>query len=301
MVIRTNQPQMLSRPMSRQAFRPGEWNGVRVGGGNRTYIQNNFYGECHSYRGWDSGAWAAYEQPCCDCDQGNSSNSSNKVGVLGWVGLGVGALGGILGCIFGSKAKETSERGGVEEPDQPLQPKVPAQQDEVDELDGKDQPVQPAKTSQSQQVVAPKPQVVAEQPKTAKDIAIAKQKADAQAINNFDWNSGFETSVRDVKDDDTNATEAILGKVNVTDKDYKKGSAPKTFTITDTGGVYTFEKVETKDGTVKYKCTNQTSVGNKTAFTKGNVYTCEILNGKPVFKQHSWDEGGGKGLFASNQ
>ena len=53
MGIRFNNPQRLDRPMSRQAFRPGQWNGVRVGGGN-TYIQNNFYGMQTSYRGWNN-------------------------------------------------------------------------------------------------------------------------------------------------------------------------------------------------------------------------------------------------------
>lgn len=153
------QPTQLNRPMSRQAFRPGQWNGVRVGGGT-TYIQNNFYGTQRNHRGWDDNAWANYDR--CEC------NNNSKPGVLGWIGAGIGALGAImggLGEIFGGKKNKVSEKGG-EEPEVANEPKTQKAPEVKD---------------------APE---VAEEEEIPEDEPLIKDDMDATAMDEVDANTG---------------------------------------------------------------------------------------------------------------
>lgn len=261
----TNQPRQIQKPMCRQAFRPGQWDTMKIGARSNTYIQNNFYGAQTSYRGWGD-AWASY-------DYGQPSQNSSKPGVLGWIGLGLGALGGILGGILGNKkSTEEPEQGALESK---TEPKVQPEK------------VQPKKVEQEK--VEPE------------EVEPEDDKKDP-TVDNYDWNTNFSTYAMDEEDaNGKSPTEDISGSIKVTEKG-EDGKAPQKFTLSDSrgGNTYTFEKIKTADGSVKYKCTGAT--GNKnTTYTKGNVYDCELKNGKPVLIQKQGTEGWGMGLDRANR
>ena len=90
-------PRASYKPLGRQPFRPGQWQGARIGGNHTTYIQNNFFG---SYSTGMSGF--NYGNYNCNHDDGGMSK-----GMKWLLGLGAGAtlLGGIL-KLFGVGGKE---------------------------------------------------------------------------------------------------------------------------------------------------------------------------------------------------
>lgn len=281
-----NQPRQIQRPMCRQAFRPGQWDGVKVGARHITNIQNNFYGADVSYRGWGD-AWAGY-------DYGQAvPQDSGKMGVLGWIGLGLGALGGILGGIFGGK-KETAapEEKGAPEADAALKAQLAQQQQTLDDLQAQIDALKNGKKPDDVEGGDPPTEEV-----EGGDPPAEAPKEDAtNPIDEFDWGAdGFTTDCRDVDANGKDKTPPIMGRVKVTEAGGDK-KAPKTFTITTaSGNTYTFTKVESQTGDkIQYKCTQETTRnGAKTEFTKGNVYTCEMNGEKPVLRQHEGDAGSG--------
>jgi len=277
-IIGRNQPKQIQRPMCRQAFRPGQWDSPKFGARSVTNIQNNFYGPQTNYRNWGD-AWAGYDyyqQP-----QLQPQSESAKPGVLGWVGLAVGAAGGILGAILGNKkdSKALEEKGGDEPTVQVRESKVQVEPEPKDDTKVESEPKDDTK--------------VETEPKDDTKVEEDPNKD----INEFNW-SNFSTDCRDVDANGNDKTLPIIGKVKVTESGGDK-KAPKTFTITTANGnTYTFTKVESGDNDnkkVQYKCTQCiTKGGATTEFTKGNIYTCEMQNGKPVLRQHDGDKGSGK-------
>lgn len=101
----------LNRPLNRQPFRPGQWQGARIGTKHTTYIQNNFFGS--SYGNYSNyGTYGGY----CNHDSGMSKGMKWMLGL----GLGTTLLGGIL-KMFGVGGKD--EAGAVDDKsDEPTKP-----------------------------------------------------------------------------------------------------------------------------------------------------------------------------------
>lgn len=277
-----NTPREIQRPMSRQSFRPGQWNGVQLGSRNTTYIQNNFYGPQTNYRGWGD-AWAGYEyrEPCCQPEQ--------KMGWMDWVGFGTTVVGSLLNLFgVGKKpdAKAETELGGPA-PQTTRQPSVQSRQNPdnataVDPADKKDDTAVEPEDKKEDTAVEPE-----------------EKKDDPEpTVDNFNWNSGFSTYAMDEAVNGKSPTEEISGKIKVQDKG-EEGKAPKKFTLTDGNNTYSFEKIENANGSISYKCTGCTGGKTKT-YTQGNVYECRLVNGKPVLIQPKDEDGWGKGLDRSN-
>ncbi len=100
MSIGITTPRASYKPLGRQPFRPGQWQGYKAGSSHTTYIQNNFFGNSYS-----SGMNYGY-------NYGNYSNNDAGLskGMKWLLGIGVGTtlLGGIL-KLFGVGAdKDTA-------------------------------------------------------------------------------------------------------------------------------------------------------------------------------------------------
>ncbi len=261
MGIRFNNPQRLDRPMSRQAFRPGQWNGVRVGGGN-TYIQNNFYGMQTSYRGWNNNAWAAY-------DYSVPQSCNDGISTIGKIGLGAAILGKLMDVFgLGNKDKTPEEVPAEQGARQPEDPNTPLTTQET-------------RTPQSQEppaTVAPPPTDPKERPEQE------------ETPTGFDWNSDFTI----VAQDEGNPTQPIQGKVKV-DGEVKQGETPQSFTITDNGGTYKFVATGDKrsDGKPIYECVEGPG---GTKYTKGNQYALTSDGGTPQLIQYKDMAGWGTGV-----
>lgn len=127
------QPRASYRPLGRQPFRPGQWQGFRGVSKNTTYIQNNFFGgsynsgmnynSCFSYGNYNN-----YGNYGCNCGGG-----SNKF--LNWMlGIGVGTtlLGGILN-LFGIGTKNNPQQITGEDPNAKVRRHEDPQRDKVEE------------------------------------------------------------------------------------------------------------------------------------------------------------------------
>ena len=109
-----------------------------------------------------------------------------------------------------------------------------------------------------------------------------------------DWNSEATVSDKGGKV----VTRDIKGKMKVGQK--TDGKLPKTFTISDSSGTFSFKLVGTDNATGKpvYQCT---SGPNGAAYTQGNNYVMQDMkNGKPVFEQPQRYFGSGESLRQSN-
>lgn len=93
-------PRASYKPLGRQPFRPGQWQGARIGGKHTTYIQNNFFGSYST--GMNSFNYGNYT---CHHDDGDLSKGAKWI-----LGLGIGGtiLGGIL-KLFGAGGKEPTK------------------------------------------------------------------------------------------------------------------------------------------------------------------------------------------------
>lgn len=266
-----NTPQQLKKPMSRQAFRPGQWGAIQANK-NITYnITNNFImdGCCSKNCSSTNAAWDKYESP--------ELNTMQKIG------LGAGILGKVLDSL-GIGKKKDSVKNDTETPK--AAPKTtPKPEPEVKApKDNNDQTVQ-----QNQEVKqVPKQQ---EAPKVVEPT-----------IDTYEWSDGEEIIAMDDLNPQTgkSPTEPIKGKVGNIEND-GDNKLPRKFTVTEGGHTYTFEKTTNSDtGKPQYKCTGRTgSDGNKT-YATGNLYECHLINGKPQLIQTSSMEGWGSGLDSFN-
>lgn len=85
-------PRASYKPLGRQPFRPGQWQGYKAGSSHTTYIQNNFFGSSYN-----SGMNYGYNYGnYCNNDDGLSKGMKWLLGI----GIGTTLLGGIL-KLFG--------------------------------------------------------------------------------------------------------------------------------------------------------------------------------------------------------
>lgn len=85
-------PRASYKPLGRQPFRPGQWQGYKAGSSHTTYIQNNFFGSSYN-----SGMNYGYNYGnYCNNDDGLSKGMKWMLGI----GIGTTLLGGIL-KLFG--------------------------------------------------------------------------------------------------------------------------------------------------------------------------------------------------------
>ncbi len=266
-----NNPQQLKKPMSRQAFRPGQWGAVKANN-NITYnITNNFHmdGCCSNNYSSTNAAWDKYDSP--------------ELKTMQKIGLSAGILGKFLDVLGLGKKKE-SVKNDTETPKSTPKEAPKAEPEVKTPKDNNDQTVQ-----QNQEVKqVPKQQ---EAPKVVEPT-----------IDNFEWSNDMDMIAMDDLNPQTgkSPTEPIQGKVGNIVKD-ENSKLPKSFTVTEGGHTYKFEKtINSKDGNPQYKCTGRTgSDGNKT-YATGNLYECRLVNGKPQLIQTSNMEGWGSGLDRFN-
>lgn len=266
-----NTPQQLKQPMSRQAFRPGQWGAVKANK-NITYnITNNFImdGCCSNNYSSTNAAWDKYDSP--------ELNTMQKIG------LGAGILGKFLDVLGLGKKKE-SVKNDTETPKSTPKEAPKAEPEVKTPRDNDDHTVQQ------------KPEVK-QNPSEQKP-----PKAVEPTIDNFEWSNDMNMIAMDEVNSKTgiSPTDAINGKVGNIEKD-GNNKLPKKFTVTEGGHTYTFEKtINSEGGKPQYKCTGRTgNDGNKT-YTEGNVYECRLVNGKPQLVQIEGTDGWGSGLDSYN-
>lgn len=250
-----------SRPLGRQPFRPGQWQGAKIGTKHTTYIQNNFFGSGYG-TGFNYGSYSNYGSYCNHDDGGMSK------GMKWMLGLGVGTtlLGGIL-KLFGVGGKD--EAGAVQE--EPNQPEI------KQEAPNNDKVVKKANTE------VETPETVAEE--------ITSGKPEEKTDTGFNWNDLSNMVCRDA----SGKTQNISGSFNITQAG-AEGEPPKEFTITDsstgTPHTYTFELTgKSSDGKPVYTCK---SMNGQTA--QANQYTLEMNDGKPELVQYSNQDNYSTGL-----
>ena len=252
------------RPIGRQPFRPGQWQGYKAASNHTTYIQNNFFGS-----GYNTGFNYDYNYgSCCHHDDGGMSKGMKWL--LG-IGLGTTLLGGILKMFGVGGGKETGSA-------------TPAQQQtNNDAVIARNTP---APTQQTPEQVAEEilEETTQEEPPT--------QEEGAQEENSIKWNDLSNMVCRDA----SGKTQNISGKFNITQAG-EEGQPPKEFTITDTSSgtphTYTYELTgTTSDGKPLYTCK---SMNGQTA--SQNEYTLETKeDGTPELVQHKGQENFSKGL-----
>ncbi len=250
-----------SRPLGRQPFRPGQWQGAKIGTKHTTYIQNNFFGSGYG-TGFNYGSYSNYGSYCNHDDGGMSK------GMKWMLGLGVGTtlLGGIL-KLFGVGGKD--EAGAVQE--EPNQPEI------KQEAPNNDKVVKKANTE------VETPETVAEE--------ITSGKPEEKTDTGFNWNDLSNMVCRDA----SGKTQNISGSFNITQAG-AEGEPPQEFTITDTSSgtphTYTYELTgKSSDGKPIYTCK---SMNGMTA--QANKYTLEMNDGKPELVQYSNQDNYSTGL-----
>lgn len=253
------------RPIGRQPFRPGQWQGYKAASNHTTYIQNNFFGS-----GYNTGFNYDYNYgSCCHHDDGGMSKGMKWL--LG-IGLGSTLLGGILKLFGVGGGKETGSATSAQ------------QQTNNDAVIGRNTP---APTQQTPEQVAEEilEETTQEEPPT--------QEEGAQEENSIKWNDLSNMVCRDA----SGKTQNISGKFNITQAG-EEGQPPKEFTITDTSSgtphTYTYELTgTTSDGKPLYTCK---SMNGQTA--SQNEYTLETKeDGTPELVQHKGQKNFSKGLI----
>lgn len=115
-------PRASYKPLGRQPFRPGQWQGYKAASSHTTYIQNNFFGNSYN-----SGMNYGYNYGnYCNHDDGGLSKGAKWL-----LGLGVGTtlLGGIL-KMFGVGSNNNAETVTTQTNDNTTPPTVDDDNDE---------------------------------------------------------------------------------------------------------------------------------------------------------------------------
>lgn len=268
-----NTPQQIKKPMSRQAFRPGQWGAVKANKQITYNITNNFImdGCCSNNYSSTNAAWDKYESP--------EPNTLQKIG------LGATVLGKLADAL-GIGKKKDSVKNDTETPKSTPKSEPKAEPEVKTPKDNSNND----KTVQQEHAVKQTPENQ-DAPKVVEPT-----------IDSFEWSDNMDMIAMDDLNPDTgkSPTEVINGKVGNIQKD-GDSKLPKKFTVTEGGHTYTFEKTNnSKDGKPQYKCTGRTgNDGNKT-YSEGNIYECRLVNGKPQLVQTQDMEGWGIGLGSSN-
>lgn len=283
MVIRTN-PTQINRPQSYQAFRPGQWSTMKSGGTTNIFIQNNNYGSM-GYRGWGDAWMAQPAQP--------KETWLDKLGKwIGYGALGVGVIGAAKGLWNGIKGlfkkKDKAGNGEPEVKQKDQQPETKAEQKPEAQPEQKPE-AQPEQKPEVKPEV--KPQYTGDD---ADKINAGDDVADNTGIN---WNNA-KGNVIDTEGKSAGKTRDISGAVKA--EKSAEGKLPKSFTISDSTGTFTFKLIgTTKDGGKPvYQCT---SGSNGATYTKGNNYILDgSSNGQVKLSQPKEFTGSGVSLRASN-
>lgn len=251
-------PRASYKPLGRQPFRPGQWQGYKAASKHTTYIQNNFFGSGYS-TGMNYGNYGNYGSYC------NHDNGMSK-GMKWLLGLGVGTtlLGGILKMFGVGGNKET---GAAAPAAQPAVNSEAAQNN--DAIVARN--IQPEKTEE-----------------TPEEKGAVEQQPAEEDNNGIKWNDIKNMTCRD----NSGKTLDITGKLTLGDN----GNPPKSFTITDqsSGNVYKFELTSAKDGDKPvYTCTSR----NGQAASSDNQYTLETkADGTPELVQYENQDNYSTGL-----
>lgn len=260
-------PRASYKPLGRQPFRPGQWQGYKAASKHTTYIQNNFFASGYN-SGYNYGNYGYY-------DNYDSGLSKGMKWLLG-IGIGTSLLGGIL-KLFGVGAKE--EAGGVE-----TEPRAKVDDTKNDdavsqnkENDGTE------KTDKTDEQGGAKTPTSAEKPETPTE----------PETNPYDWSSFNNMICRD----SSGKTQNISGNLNITQQG-AAGEPPKEFTITDnssgTPHTYTYQLAGTSsDGKPIYNCVSM----NGQPINGSAQYTLETkADGTPELVQYEKQSNYGQGL-----
>ncbi len=287
MAIRTN-PTPINRPQSYQAFRPGQWSTMKSGGTTNIFIQKNYYGDM-GYRGWGNGWAMQAAEP--------EESWLDKVGK--WIGigsLGVGVVGAgveLIKSIFGKKKKEGNgepEKTKAQDPQSKNQPTTPKEQPEK-------AAEQPATTPQDQPAAKPTASQEVKPSYTGDDADKINAGDDVADNTGVKWDNA-NGNVTDTAGKQSGKTRNIFGTVKA--EKGAEGKLPKSFTVSDSTGTFTFKLIgTTKDGNKPvYQCT---SGPNGAKYTKGNNYILDgSSNGNVNLSQPKEFSGSGISLRASN-
>lgn len=286
--------------------------------GNVNITVNNYI-DSSNPRGWSNDAWAKLDQNQ-DSGGGFWDKFAEVTGVAGAIIGGVGTVLSALG-LGGKKtsAEEVDDDSAVTPQNE--DPEVTEQEDEVEVAQqGSDPAVSKQGVGKTEAQPGSGPATSKQgggktEAQQGSDSAATRQGnpttaslgADADKINaladgeELDDDSGINwdgnATVRD--QESTTKTRDIKGKMKVGNK--TDGKYPKTFTISDSSGDYTFKLVGTDKATGKpvYQCTSGPS---GQTYSKGNNYVLkDMQNGQPTLEQPSNYAGSGESLKKSNE
>lgn len=269
----------------------GEYRPYGMGKKGNVYIQNNYYGPQHP-RGWAHNAWANMDH-CCE-------DSGSKFGeVLGWVGVGMSAVGGILD-LFG-----VGKKGSVEgDPGKSAKEKA---KEEPTKTGNEDKAQTPAAEQGQGTPAAEQGQgtpAADDATKTANDNKAQTPVADEEGQEEDpgkaqSWDNHDVTVY-----DKSGQTAKITGKLKVTKEAKANSKFPEEFqTTTAAGYTYKYENTGRTDANNQpiYKCVSETVNGKTRNITSGNEYACQLdSNGNPKFQfeqnKQVGKDGYGKGV-----
>lgn len=278
------------------------------------------YVDSTNSRGWANDAWAKLDQ-----NKSNGDSFWDKVNgateIVGAVTAGISTILSSLGLggakessEADDKAKDTEKKDKTtvtpEEGDNKVSSRAKTNGSEgkskVSEAENEDE-VEDEVAAEQETSEAPETKAKDNPKLRAKETSDINLGDDADKINvledgeELDDNSGINwdgnATVRD--QESTTKTRDIKGKMKVGDR--TAGKYPKTFTISDSSGEYTFKIVGTDKATGKpvYQCT---SGPNGASYSKGNNYVLkDMQNGEPTLEQPSNYVGSGESLKKSNE
>ena len=288
--ISRNNPTRLYKGTTNQ-IHTGEYRPYGMGSKGNIFIQNNYYGPQHA-RGWASNAWANMDN--CHEDSGNSKFGE----VLGWVGVGMSALGGVLD-LFGVGKKSASAKGN-EGGNDPGNSPATASQDAKAKARAEDQATQAGGDGDNTSKTG-KGSIAQGTP--APDAGNSNEEVDAPGDSPSEAETNWDNqSVRIY--DDSGKTKDINGKLKVTKQAQQGSKFPQEFqTTTAAGYTYKYENTGKTDskGQPIYKCVSETVNGKTRQIASGNEYACQLdANGNPKFEfeqnQEVGNDGRGKGV-----
>lgn len=264
----------MNRPLGRQPFRPGQWQGARIGTKHTTYIQNNFFGSSYG-TGFNYGSYMDYGN-YCNHDTGLSKGAKWLLGL----GIGTTLLGGIL-KLFGVGGKD--EAGSV-------QGNQPADNNDQVVLDN--QSTKPSGVDNDDDVDAD----------TTVETQQTQQPETNPTVEDDDDTVKTNWGVQNmVCTDASKRTSDISGKLTIDPKNKgAEGEPPKEFTITDisSGEAHVYKFVLTgekgKDGQPIYKCESM----NGQAVNENEYTLITGEDGTPKLVQYEGQKNHGFGLLS---
>ncbi|MEE3349767.1 MAG: hypothetical protein VZR09_06985 [Candidatus Gastranaerophilaceae bacterium] len=275
----------------------GEYRPYGMGKKGNVYIQNNYYGPQHP-RGWAHNAWANMDH-CCE-------DSGSKFGeVLGWVGVGMSAVGGILdlfgigkkGSVEGDPGKSAKEKAKEEPTKTGNEDKAQGKGESTktgneDKAQGKGESTKTASDN--------KAQGKEESAKTANDNKAQTPVADEEGQEEDPGKAPTWNDQKALIYDTSGRTKKIEGKLKVTKEAKANSKFPEEFqTTTDSGYTYKYENTGRTDANNQpiYKCVSETVNGKTRNITSGNEYACQLdSNGNPKFQFEQNEQVGKDGL-----